>query len=182
MERIVITGMGTVNPLGLDVATTWKNATEGVSGVGPITQFDHANLQVHIAAEVKDFDPARYMDGKEARRRDRFEQLATAAAAEALADSGLKITEENALRTGVIVSSAIGGLASIELAVRTSDSEGPRRVSPFLIPMLMANGASGLIAIDHGIKGTCFSVASACASSADGIGMALMMLRSAPCG
>src|SRR5512143_1203212 len=178
MERIVITGMGTVNPVGLTVAETWRNITEGISGVGPMTLFDHSNLQVHIACEVKGFDPARYMDSKEARRRDRFEQLACAAANDALKDSGLEITQQNAGRIGIVVSSAIGGLKSIADAVLTNDKEGPRRVNPFLIPMLMANGASGLVAIDHGIKGPSFSVASACASGADGIGMALTMLRS----
>jgi 3-oxoacyl-[acyl-carrier-protein] synthase II len=178
MERIVITGMGTVNPIGLNVADTWRNVTSGVSGVAPMTLFDHSNLGVHIACEVKGFVPENYMDGKEARRRDRFEQLASAAASQAVKDSGMEITEENAPRIGIVVSSAIGGLKSIADAVLTNDKEGPRRVSPFLIPMLMANGASGLIAIDHGIKGPCFSVASACASGADGIGMALMMLRS----
>jgi beta-ketoacyl-acyl-carrier-protein synthase II len=177
MERIVITGMGTVNPLGLSVGETWKNVVNGVSGVGPITLFDHSNLQVHIACEVKNFDPEKYMDGKEARRRDRFEQLATAAANEAIASAGLEVTETNAPRIGIVISSAIGGLKSIADAVLTNDKEGPRRVSPFLIPMLMANGAAGLVAIDHGIKGPCFSVASACASGADGIGMAFMMLK-----
>jgi 3-oxoacyl-[acyl-carrier-protein] synthase II len=178
MERIVITGMGTVNSLGMDFGETWKNVIAGRSGVGPITLFDHANLLVHIACEVKNFDPAQFMDAKEARRRDRFEQLATVAADQAIVDAGLVVTESNAPRIGIIVSSAIGGLQSIADAVLINDKEGPRRVSPFLIPMLMANGASGLIAIDHGIKGPCFSVASACASGADGIGMALMMLKS----
>ena len=178
MERIVITGMGTVNPVGLSVSETWRNITEGVSGAGPITLFDHSNLLVHFACEVKDFKPEGFMDGKEARRRDRFEQFASAATKEAIADAGLQVTEENAGRIGVIVSSAIGGLKSIADAVLTNDKEGPRRVSPFLIPMLMANGASGIIAIDYGFKGPCFSVASACASGADGIGMAFMMLRS----
>lgn len=178
MERVVITGMGTLNPIGGNVGESWKNAIAGVSGVGPITLFDHSNLQVHIACEVKGFDPGQFMDPKEARRRDRYEQLATAAAAEAIADSGLEITERNASRIGIVVSSAIGGLKSIADAVLTNDKEGPRRVSPFLIPMLMANGASGLIAIDHQIKGPSFSVASACASGADGIGMALMMIKS----
>jgi beta-ketoacyl-acyl-carrier-protein synthase II len=178
MERIVITGMGTVNPLGLNVQDSWKNVTEGVSGVGPITQFDHSNQQVHIAAEVKGFDPTRLLETRETRRRDRFELLASAAASEAVASSGIQITEANAPRIGVVVSSAIGGLRSLEDAVLTVNRDGPRRVSPFMIPMLMANGASGLIAIDHGIKGPCFSVASACASGADGIGMALLMLHS----
>ncbi len=176
-ERIVITGMGTVNPLGLNVKETWGNMTSGVSGVGPITLFDSSPLQVHIAAEVKSFKPEQYMDAKEARRRDRFEQFAIASAREALAQSGLQITEANAGRIGVIISSAIGGLQSLQEATLTNYKEGPKRVSPFLIPMLMANGGAGMAAIEFGIKGPCFSVASACASGADGIGTALMMLR-----
>jgi beta-ketoacyl-acyl-carrier-protein synthase II len=176
-ERVVITGMGTVNPLGLNVSETWNNITNGVSGVRPITLFDANNLQVHIACEVKGFMPEIFMEPREARRRDRFEQMSTAAVKEALGFSGLEITEENAARVGVIISSGIGGLKSLQDAIITHHTEGPRRVSPFLIPMLMANGAAGLAAIDHGIKGPCFSVASACASGADGIGMAWMMLR-----
>ena len=117
------------------------------------------------------------MDAKEARRRDRFEQFAIASAKEALASSGLEITEVNAGRIGVIISSAIGGLHSLQEATLTNYKEGPRKVSPFLIPMLMANGGAGMTAIEFGIKGPCFSVASACASGADGIGTALMMLR-----
>jgi beta-ketoacyl-acyl-carrier-protein synthase II len=169
--------MGTVNPLGLTVEQTWKNAVEGVSGVGPITLFDSSSLQVHIAAEVKDFSPGNYMDPREARRRDRFEQFAIAAARQALAQSGLQITEANAGRIGIIISSAIGGLQSLQDATLTNYKEGPRRVSPFLIPMLMANGGAGMAAIEFGIKGPCFSVASACASGADGIGTAFMMLK-----
>ncbi|HEX5809425.1 MAG TPA: beta-ketoacyl-ACP synthase II [Anaerolineales bacterium] len=177
MERVVITGMGTVNPLGLTVDETWENAINGVSGVGPITLFDPSNLNVHFAAEVKGFEPDRYMDAKEARRRDRFEQLGVAAAKTALESSGLEITEANSGRIGVLVSSAIGGIKSLQDAVVTNYTEGPRRVSPFLIPMLMPNGAAGMIAIEHQIKGPCFSVASACASGADGIGTALLMLK-----
>jgi len=176
-ERIVVTGMGTVNPLGLSVSESWKNAVDGISGVGPITLFDASDLLVHIACEVKNFDPENYMDAKEARRRDRFEQLAVAATKEALESSGLEITESNTERTGVIISAAIGGLKSLQDAVILNYTEGPRRVSPFLIPMLMPNGAAGIVAIDHGVKGPCFSVASACASGSDGIGMAWMMLR-----
>lgn len=176
-ERIVVTGMGAVSPLGLSVSESWKNVIEGVSGVAPITLFDSSSLNVQIAAEVKDFDPDRYMEAKESRRRDRYEQLATAAAQEALAASGLVVKDANASRTGVVVSSAIGGLKSLQEGIITNHTEGPRKVSPFLIPMLMSNGASGLIAIDHGFKGPCFSVASACASGADGIGMAWLMLR-----
>src|SRR5512138_3601240 len=144
-ERIVITGMGTVNAWGLSVAESWRTLTAGVSGVGPITLFDSSPLNVHIAAEVKNFDPARYMDAKEARRRARFEQLATAAAQETLTAAGLDLSEGNPQRIGVIIASAIVGLKSLEDAIITNHTEGPRRVSPFLIPMLMANGASGLI-------------------------------------
>jgi beta-ketoacyl-acyl-carrier-protein synthase II len=178
-ERIVITGMGTVNPLGLNVKESWRNVIAGNSGVAPIMLFDSraANLQVHIAAEVKGFKPENYMEAKEARRRDRFEQFAIAAAREALLESGLEITDANAGRIGVIISSAIGGLQSLQDAILMNHAEGPRRVSPFLIPMLMANGGAGMAAIEFGIKGPCFSVASACASGSDGIGMALMMLR-----
>ena len=177
MERVVITGMGTVNPLGLTVEESWKNAIKGVSGVGPITLFDSAPLNVHFAAEVKNFAAEQYMDAKEARRRDRFEQLGAAAAKMALENSGLEITESNTGRIGVLVSSAIGGIKSLQDAVITNYTEGPRRVSPFLIPMLMPNGAAGMIAIDLQIKGPCFSVASACASGADGIGTAWLMLK-----
>jgi beta-ketoacyl-acyl-carrier-protein synthase II len=177
MDRIVITGMGTLNPLGLSTEQSWKNLVEGVSGVGPITQFDSSILQVHIAAEVKDFDPEKFMDPKEARRRDRVEQLGCSAANMALDNSGLQVTDSNSGRIGVIVSSAIGGLKSLQDAVITIQTEGPRRVSPFMIPMLMPNGTSGIIAIEHGIKGPCFSVGSACASGADGLGVAWMMLK-----
>jgi len=181
MEKVVITGMGTVNPLGLTVAESWTNVTNGISGVGPITLFDTENWKaewaVKIACEVKNFDPAKYMDIKEARRRDRFEQFAAAAAKEALESSGLQITEANAGRMGVIVSSAIGGISALQNGIFTLKDEGARKVSPFLITMLMSNGASGMIAIDHGIKGPCLSVASACASGADGIGTALTMMR-----
>lgn len=177
MEKIVITGMGTVNPIGLSVAESWKNALNGISGVGPITHFDTTGWNVKIACELKGFDPKNYMDIKEARRRDRFEQMGTAAAKEALAQSGLEITDANRARIGVVVSSAIGGMKSLQEAIFTLKEEGPRRLSPFLIPMLMPNGAAGLIAIDYGIQGPCFSVTSACASGADSIGMAWMMLR-----
>lgn len=177
MERVVITGMGTINPLGLTVDESWKNVINGVSGVGPITLFDSSPLNIHFAAEVKNFAPEKYMDAKEARRRDRFEQLGAAAAKDALASSGLEITDANAGRIGVLVASAVGGITSLQDAVITNYTEGPRRVSPFLIPMLMPNGAAGMIAIDNQIKGPCFSVASACASGSDGIGTAFLMLK-----
>jgi 3-oxoacyl-[acyl-carrier-protein] synthase II len=177
MERIVITGMGTVNPLGLSVAESWKNVVNGISGVGPITQFDTNEYLVKIACEARNFAPENYMDPKEARRRDRFEQFAAAAVKEAMAQSEMAVTEANAGRIGVVISAAIGGLTSLEQSLFIIRDTGPRRVSPFLIPMLMPNGASGLVGIDYGIKGPCISVASACASGADGIGTAWMMLR-----
>jgi len=176
-RRVVITGMGTVNPLGKTVSETWENLISGVSGVGPITLFDASGWSVQIACEVKNFVPANYMDPKEARRRDRCEQLATAAAKEALEHSGLAITEANAERVAVVVSSAIGGISSLEAGVHTLTDQGARRLSPFLIPMLMPNGASGLVAIDTGAKGANFSVTSACASGADGIGAAWNLIR-----
>jgi 3-oxoacyl-[acyl-carrier-protein] synthase II len=176
-EKIVITGMGTVNPLGLSVAESWNNAINGISGVGPITQFDPSNFLVKIAAEVKNFKPEDYMPAREARRRDRFEQFATAAAQEAVQQAGLEIDDEQAGKVAVIVSSAIGGITSLEDGIETILKDSPRRISPFLIPMLMSNGASGLIGIDFGFKGPGFSIASACASGADGIGIAWLMLR-----
>ena len=176
-EKIVVTGMGTVNPLGLSVAESWENAVNGISGVGPITQFDASDFLVKIAAEVKQFNPENYMPAREARRRDRFEQFATAAAREAVQQAGLEIDNEHAGRAAVFVSSAIGGIKSLQDAIITVQNDGPRRISPFVIPMLMSNGASGLIGIDFGFQGPCLSVASACASGADGIGMAWLMLR-----
>jgi 3-oxoacyl-[acyl-carrier-protein] synthase II len=176
-EKIVVTGMGTVNPLGLSVAESWDHVINGISGVAPITRFDASNYQVKIAAEVKGFNPENYMSAREARRRDRFEQFATAAAQEAVQQAGLEIDAERAGRVAVIVSSAIGGITSLEEAVITVYNDGPRRISPFVIPMMMSNGASGLIGIDFGFQGPCLSVASACASGADGIGLGWMMLK-----
>jgi 3-oxoacyl-[acyl-carrier-protein] synthase II len=176
-QRVVVTGMGTVNALGLTAQESWENCVNGVSGVGPITLFDPVKLPVKIAAEVKNFDPSNYMKPAEVRRRDRYEHFATAAAKEALAQSGLEITPENAGRVGSIVSSSVGGLRAMEAAVHTLRDEGARRLNPFVIPMLMPNGASGLICIDTGAKGPALSVASACASGADGIGLAWRMIR-----
>jgi len=178
MNRVVITGSGAITPLGLNIKDTWEAAKNGVSGVGPITLFDASNFLVKIAAEVKGFDPALTMDAKEARRRDRYEQMAVAATKEALDNSGLTVTEQNAGRIGIFVGSGGGGLISIQEAVETMVASGPRRVDPFTIPKLMANGAAGVIAIDNGIKGPTMAVLSACASGADSIGLAVNMIRS----
>lgn len=182
-ERVVVTGMGTVNPIGLSVDETWQNAVSGVSGVGPITLFDASDFLVQIDAEVKDFKPEQYMPAKDARRRDRCEQFAAIAAAEAIRQSGLETGDVaggkvHPARVGVIVSSAIGGLTSIEEAVLQVSEVGPRKVGAFVIPMMMANGAAGMIAIDYNLRGPSFSVASACASGSDGIGVAWNMIRS----
>jgi 3-oxoacyl-[acyl-carrier-protein] synthase II len=177
-ERVVITGMGTVNPLGQSVAESWQRVLQGVSGVGPITLFDDTRMAVHIACEVKDFRPENYMEAREARRRDRFEQFATAAAGEAIRQAGLSVTAEQAGRVGVVISSAIGGINTTQEIVRVLLSDGPRRVSPFAIPMLMSNGAAGLVSIDNGFRGPSMGLVSACASGADAIGIAWLLLRS----
>ena len=177
MDRVVITGMGTVNPLGLTVAETWQKVTAGVSGVGPITLFDSSGLGVHFAAEVKHFDPATYMDAKEARRRDRVQQMGVAAAKEALAESGLQITDETAGRIATVVGSGGGGIRTFQDAVVLVHQEGARRISPFMIPMFMPNGTAGVIAMDYGLLGPCFSLASACATGLDAIGVAWLMLK-----
>jgi beta-ketoacyl-acyl-carrier-protein synthase II len=176
-ERIVITGLGAISPLGLSAKESWQSAVNGVSGVGPITLFDTSDFLVTVACEVKAFDPADFLPAREARRMDRYEQMGVAAANEALKHSGLEITEENAPRIGVIVSSAIGGIGSFEEGVNVVRDKGPRRVNPFLIPMLMPNGAAGLIGIAHGLQGPAFSIASACASGIDTLGTAWMMLK-----
>jgi 3-oxoacyl-[acyl-carrier-protein] synthase II len=176
-EKVVITGLGAITPLGLSVQESWRNVVEGKSGVAPITLFDATDYQVQVACEVKYFIPETYMPAREARRRDRFEQLASVAADQAIQQSGLAVNENEAGRVGVIVSSAVGGLNSLQDTILTVAQNGARRVSPFAIPMLMSNGGAGIISIDHGYRGPSFSVASACASGADAIGMAWMMLR-----
>ncbi len=176
-ERVVITGMGAISPLGLTAKESWENAVKGVSGLGPITRFDTEDYLVKIACEVKGFVAKNYMDSREARRRDLFQQYAIAAAQEAIQQAGIEVNEANADRVGVIISSAIGGLKAFQDAAFNLVQSGPRKISPFAIPMLMSNGGAGLIGIEHGFKGPAFSVASACASGADGIGVAWMMLK-----
>ncbi len=177
-ERVVITGMGTVNPIGHTVAETWENALKGTSGTGPITLFDSSELKVHIAAEVKNFDPTRAMDRKEVRRTSRFEQFAIAAAQEAIAQAGISADEEDPYRIAVIVASAIGGLERLAENILIAHERDASRISPFVIPMLMANGAASLIAMRYGFQGPSFSTASACASGNDGIGVAWHLIRS----
>jgi 3-oxoacyl-[acyl-carrier-protein] synthase II len=176
-RRVVITGMGTVNSLGKTVSETWGNILNGVSGVGPVTRCNVSDLMTQIACEIKDFQPTDYLDAKQARRVDRFQQFAVAASSEAIHHSGLEIEKENPSRIAAVVSSAVGGLDAIQEAVTTLIEEGPRRISPFITPMIMANGAAGLIAIEKGIKGPCYSIASACASANDAVGQASLLIR-----
>lgn len=177
-EKIVITGMGAITPLGHSVDETWANIINGVSGVASITLFDASDFLVHIACEVKDFRPEEMMSPREARRRDRYQQFSTVAAREAIQQAGLLDSIIDPNRVAVILSSAIGGLHTLSDSFQTLAEDGARRLSPFVIPMLMSNGAAGLVAIDYGFLGPCFSVASACASGADGIGTAWNLLRS----
>jgi beta-ketoacyl-acyl-carrier-protein synthase II len=176
-RRVVITGLGTVNPCGNNVAETWDAITQGRSGIAPITNFDPTNFQVKVLGEVKGFDPTTALDAKEVRRTDRYQHLAMAAAKEALAQSGLAVTDGNAERVAVIVSSCIGGGKAFQDNVRVLDAQGPRRINPFMIPMLMSNGAGGLIAIHTGAQGPNFSIASACASGNDSLGQAWLLIR-----
>ncbi|MBN2085604.1 MAG: beta-ketoacyl-ACP synthase II [Anaerolineales bacterium] len=177
MERVVVTGIGTVNPLGLDPETTWKQALAGTSTAGIIQQFDPSALSVKIACEVRGFDPADFMDFRAARRMDRFQQFAIAATREAVEQSGLDVRAHGE-RVGVVMATTIGGMYTIQEACRQLLTVGPRKLSPFTIPMLMPNGAAGLVGIEFGARGPAFSVASACASGADGLGSAWRLIRS----
>lgn len=176
-RRVVITGMGAVSPLGLDVVTLWQNLVEGRSGVAPITLFDASEHMTKIAAEVKGFDPLDYMDRKEVRRNDRFVHLALAAAEEAFRQSGLQIDRNNSADVGVIVGSGIGGLDTLASQFKILLEKGPGRLSPFLIPMMISDMAAGQVAIRFGAKGVNFCTTSACASSAHAIGEAFEAIR-----
>jgi len=176
-NRVVITGLGLVTPLGNDVSTTWDGLVAGRSGVGPITHFDASDYPTRIAAEVKDFDPGALFGHREARRMDRFTQFAMAAAGQALDDSGLSVTESNAHRVGAVIGSGIGGIISVLEQAEVLRTRGPRRVSPFLIPMMLPDTAPGQVAISYGLKGPNFAVISACASGANAIGEAAEVIR-----
>ena len=178
MRRVVITGMGAVTPVGNSVDESWSNIVEGVSGVGPVTLFETADLLVQIACEVKGFDLEDYMEKREARRVDRFQQFGIAAAEQAIDQAGLEVKPEEASRASVIISSAVGGMITVEEAMIVFTEQGPRRVTPFVIPKFMSNGAAGIVSIRNGYKGPTFSIASACASGSDAIGQAALMIRS----
>lgn len=176
-RRVVVTGLGCVSPLGADVRSTWCGIREGRSGIGPITLFDASRLSVRFAGEVKNFDPTTVLDRKEARRMDRFQQMAFASAVEAVRHSGLEITPENADRVGVVVGSGVGGLGSLSDGFKTLFERGPSRISPFLITQLVVDLAPGLISILLGAKGPNFSTVSACATGAHAIGEAAHIIQ-----
>ncbi len=176
-KRIVVTGIGAVTPIGIGTNAYWDALITGTSGIGPITRFDPAEFDVKIAAEVKGFEPGDHFDRKEARKMDRFTQFAVAAARMALDDSGLEINERNAERVGVLVGSGIGGLATLEEQIRILVEKGPSRVSPYLIPMMIADMATGYVSILTGAKGPGSAVVTACATGANAIGDSMEILR-----
>ncbi len=177
-RRVVVTGMGIISPLGHSVAETWENIKAGKSGIGQITHFDTTDYAVKIAAEVKDWDPTKYMLAKEVRRRDLNEQFSVAASQEAIRDASFEVSDENRYRTGVFVGSAVGGIGSYyETSQMVFETKDPRRITPFGIPMLLVNGGSDLISIALGAGGPSYAPISACATGADCIGHAFDMIR-----
>ena len=171
-KRVVITGMGVVSPVGLDVPTMWQNVVNGVSGIRRITGFDTTEFDACIAGEAHGFDPLNYMSAKEARRMDRFVQYAVAALEEALAQSKLEINEHNSYQVGANVSTGVGGIQTYDREFRVLDEKGPRRVNPFLITMIIIDAAAVQVALRTGARGPNFGIASACATGGDAIGLA----------
>ncbi len=177
-RRVVISGMGVVTPLGNDLETFWANLKNGVSGIHTIESFDTSQYDCRIGGEVRDFDAKNFFKNpKDVRRTDRFAQLAMAAAKMAMADSGLKMEAENPERFGVIVSSGIGGLKTLEDQHTTLLTKGPQRVSAFTIPMLISNMASGLISMEFGMRGPNMCIVTACATSNNAIGESWRMIK-----
>jgi len=177
MSRVVVTGVGLITSLGQDLATNWEALTQGKSGVGAITAYDTTDFRVHIAAEVQNFDPGLYMDRKEARRNDPYEQLAIATTRQALAQANLQITEENANDIGVYIGSGIGGLITLHDQFRVLHDRGPSRISPFFINMMIVDGAPGIVSILTGARGPNWAAVSACATSGNTIGEAWETIR-----
>ena len=176
-NRVVVTGLGAVTPLGNDVPTLWEGLLAGRSGVGPITLFDPSHLGVRIAAEVKDFDPVALFGPREARRNDRFALFALEAARQAVVDAGLQFEGESGRDAGVFIGTAIGGIHTLLENYEILIKSGPRRVSPFMAPMMMPNAASAAVAITHGLRGPNLCVASACATGSHAIGEAAEVIR-----
>jgi 3-oxoacyl-[acyl-carrier-protein] synthase II len=177
-RRVVITGMGVVSPVGSDLRTFWDNLTNGRSGIDRVTLFDVSGYDTQIGGEVKNFEPASWFKvPKDAKRADRFAQLGMAAAKLAMADAGLEGAPEDPERFGVIIGSGIGGLKSLEDQHTNLITKGPGRISPFMIPMMISNMASGLVSMEFGLQGPNFAPVSACATSAHAIGEAWRMIR-----
>lgn len=176
-RRVVVTGIGTINPIGHNVEETWKSIEEGRCGIAPISLFDTKDMKVTLAGEVKDFDVTKYIDKKEAKKMDRFIQMGMIASHEAMLDSGLDINNIDSHRFGVIVSSGIGGLGSIEKNYQTGEKRGFDRVSPFFIPMTISNLAAGHIAIAYHAQGLCTCPVTACAGGTNAIGDAFRNIR-----
>lgn len=176
-RRIAVTGMGVISSIGDNVETYWQNIMAGKCGIKPITRFDVTGFASTIAGEIADFDPDKYIEGREAKRMDRFGQFAVAAAQQAVEQSGLDFAAEDAFACGVLVGSGIGGLSEVESQVLRLAEKGPDRVSAFLVPKLMINAASGLISIRYGLKGPNTAVASACASATNAMGDAFKIIQ-----
>lgn len=176
-KRVVITGLGMITPLGIGVKGSWESLIAGRSGIKRITQFDSSNFPTKIAGEVQDFNPEDYIEYKEIKKMDRFIHFAIAATKMAIDDSGLRITDSNAEKVGVIVGSGIGGLRAIEHYHSVLLEKGPRRITPFFIPMLVINLASGQISIRFGAKGPNSAVATACATGSHSIGDAYKIIQ-----
>ncbi len=181
MRRVVVTGLGLVTPIGVGGKEVYDRLCNGVSGVGPITRFDASNLETKIAAEVKDFNPENYIPKKEIKRMDIFIQYALAAAHIAMQDAGLDITDEVADRVGTYIGTGLGGLPSLEYYHRVLLEKGPKKISPFFIPMLIGNMASGYVSMKYKAKGPCICVVSACASGNHSIGEAFKSVQRGDC-
>lgn len=177
-RRVVITGVGLLTPLGHNVENSWAGIIAGQSGTGPFTVMPKGEHTLGAVCEVKNFEPADYMDRKITRRRDRYQQFATVTADEAMRHSGLEITDQNRERVGVILGTGVGGIQTLVEQEHVVLEKGIRRVSPFAITMIMPNGASGMLAIDYGIHGPSPTVTTACAAGSDAIGLAYRLVSS----
>ena len=175
--RVYITGIGVISPLGLDLASTWKGITQGRSGVDFLTSFDTEGFDTRFGAEVKGFDAEDYLDRKEARRMDRFAQFAAVAARQACEQAGLEPEKGEPYRVGVIIGSAIGGISTLSQQLGVLNERGPRRVSPFLIPMMLGDMASAQVSMVTGAMGANYCLVSSCSSGADAMGQAWEMVR-----
>ncbi len=176
-DRVVVTGVGMVTPNGEDRKTTWKSLLNGESGIDIISAFDAENFETRIAAEVKDFDAAATLGSRHARRLDRFAQFASVATIEALEHAQIEMEDEDRGRVAVIIGSGVGGIITISEQIEVLDKRGPKRVNPFLVPMMLGDMASGQVSMMIGAKGPNYSVVSACATGADSIGEAAEMIR-----